>query len=394
MPHDVTSWFVDQTRQVGSEPKRVFKIGTSDYSDRVSKWPAFKRTAYEIKAVNPRVSLANADGDLNLFFENTYTLVNTCTLEIGFTHPTSGDELITVFTGFLKDVNYPRKECITLMKDRLLEFTQKKVGESDVPVEFTNELPSDIAWTLCTCYGELSTDSATNPDIDYDSFLEWAGIFSVDNILCDAYYDGQKVTEALTSLSKMTDSAIWVEGDGKVNFKRFTNASSFDIVLSVDDEILDLTIDVESQRLVNRQSVGFDYAQESDYWQKTVFAQNTTSVNTFGLNEETIEDESIWFNTSGSALNLAQRKVSLLSSPPKLFTLKIPLVGIYMQLGETVRLVDSFYGITSVDAWAITEYEYNMNTDQMQFVVDGAATLTPFILDVTELDSSAGEVLT
>jgi len=368
MPHDVTSWFVDQTRQVGSEPKRVFK--------------------------NPRVSLANADGDLNLFFENTYTLVNTCTLEIGFTHPTSGDELITVFTGFLKDVNYPRKECITLMKDRLLEFTQKKVGESDVPVEFTNELPSDIAWTLCTCYGELSTDSATNPDIDYDSFLEWAGIFSVDNILCDAYYDGQKVTEALTSLSKMTDSAIWVEGDGKVNFKRFTNASSFDIVLSVDDEILDLTIDVESQRLVNRQSVGFDYAQESDYWQKTVFAQNTTSVNTFGLNEETIEDESIWFNTSGSALNLAQRKVSLLSSPPKLFTLKIPLVGIYMQLGETVRLVDSFYGITSVDAWAITEYEYNMNTDQMQFVVDGAATLTPFILDVTELDSSAGEVLT
>ena len=388
MGYDVSSWFVDETKRIGSEPKRVFKIGTSDYSDRVNKWPTLRRTAQEIKAVNPRVPLANVDGILNHFFENSYLIPNKCTLEIGFTHPVSGDELITVFTGFLKNVQYPKPECVVSLKDRLWDFTEKKVGESDIPVQFSSEIPSDIAWTLCTCYGELSTDSATNPDIDYTSFQEWAGILSRDNIICDAYYDGQKITEGLGSLAKMTDSAIWVEGDGKINFKRFSNASSLDIVLTIDDEILDLTIDVVTQRLINRQSVAFNYSQESNYWQSTILYQDSTSVNTFGLNEELIEDETIWFVNSVHAMNLAQRRVAHYKDPPKLFDIKTPLVGIYRQLGETIRVVDSFYNQTSADAWAITEYNFNMNQDQVDFTVDGAATLIPFTLDISTLDQA------
>ncbi len=388
MGYDVTSWFVDETKRIGAEPKRVFKIGTSDYSDRVTKWPSLKRTAQEIKSVNPRIPLSNVDGEFNLFYENTYLMPNTCTLEMGFTHPTSGDELITVFTGYLKDVKYSNKECIVLMKDKIWDFTQKTAGESDVPVEFSSEIPSDIAWTLCTCYGGLSTDSDTNPDINYASFLEWAEVFSRDFIICDAYYDGKKITESLTSLAEMTDSAIWIEGDGKINFKRFTEASTLDMVLTIDDEILDLTIDVESQKLINKQGVAFGYAPESSYWQSTVYHQDSISVNTFGLYEETINDESIWYVSSVHALHLAQRKVALFKDPPKLFNLEIPLVGIYRQLGETIRLVDSFYNQTSADAWVIREYDYNMNNDKIKYAAGGATTFIPFTLDVSTLDQA------
>lgn len=388
MGHDVSSWFVDQTRAIGSEPKRVFKIGTSDYSDRVTKWPSIKRVGQEIKSVNPRIPLSNVDGKFNLFFENTYLMPNTCTLEMGFTHPESGDELITVFTGYLKSVKYPKKECSILMKDRLWDFTQITVGESDIPIEFTEDIPSDIAWTLCTCYGGLSTDSATNPDINYTSFQEWAGILSRDNIVCDAYYEGLKITEALSNLAKITDSAIWIEGDGKINFKRFSNASSLDMVLTIDDEIIDLTIDVDSQRLINKQGVAFNFSPESDYFQDTLYYQDSTSVNTYGLNEELFEDETIWFTNEAHAKNLAQRKVAHFKDPPKMFNIKTPLVGIHRVIGETIRLVDSFYNQTSADAWTIKEYEYQMQNDTVNYVTDGAATLIPFILDVSTLDQA------
>ena len=51
-------------------------------------------------------------------------------------------------------------------------------------------------------------------------------------------------------------------------------------------------------------------------------------------------------------------------------------------------MVDSFYNQTSADAWTIKEYEYQMQNDQVNYVTDGAATLIPFILDISTLDQA------
>lgn len=386
MAIDVSSWFVAQSLARASRPKRVFTVGGSDYSQRVTRWPSFKRTANEIKSINLSVPLANTDGGLNHFYENTYNMQQACAVQLGFTHPESGDELVTIYSGFLKNVSYSGKHCTLKLKDRLWSFTERKVGDSDNPVTFGTQLPSDVAWTLCTCYGELSAvQSTSNPDIDYDSFALWAATFSADTVQCQARYEGQKITEALERLGRMTDSAVWIEGDGKVTFRRFTEPDSRDFVLTR-DEYTDLAIDVEGLRLQNRQHVYWDYAPASDYWQRSVVAEDDTSVNTFGVHEDVIKDPTVWYVNTDSALNLAQRKVLLLKQPPKRFDVKTGLVGIQHQLGETVRLVDPFCGITSGSGWRFVEQQIDLDRGQARYEMDEATTANAFYLDVSYLD--------
>ena len=389
MAYDVTSWFLEQLESRNTRPKRVFKIGTSDYSDRVEKYPKFKRTANEIKSINININLANEDGLFNTFYHQTYTIPNTCFLQIGFTHPTSGDEMLTLYTGFLKDVNYPNKKTCTLrLRDRLWDFTERKVGDSDNHVDIGSTIPSDIAWTLCTCYGGLdTTQGSNNPDIDYISFLGWAAQFSADSVLMTAHYEGKKVVDALSRLGKMTESAIWIEGGGRLYFTRFEEPSSLDMTFTEDD-YKEIDIDVESLRMINRHFTYFDYSVVSDYWAKSVFAQESVSVNSFGLKEGLLSDDTIWHVDSIGALSISQRKVKLLQAPPKRFDLSTGLFGIQRQIGETVRIVDSFFGITSSSGWRVVEIEYDFDDGDARFFMDEATVMNGFYLDVSYLDGN------
>ncbi len=392
MGYDVTSWFIDQLSTIGAEPKRVYSIGTSDYSNRVTKWPVIDRSSRIFKSVSFTVPLANADGGMNHFFSDLYTIPNTATIKIGFTHPTSGDELISIFTGKIHNVGYSNKQCSILLKDRLFEFSNLKIGATNDPVTFDDALVSDIAWTLCTCYGGLdSTQGSNNTDIDYGSFEVWSNIFSRDSLFCDANYTGEKVKEALSILAEISDSAIWVEGDGRVTFKRFTEADSNDILFTR-DEFIDLSIDVETIGLINRQHVGFAYSTESDYWVQNVSFQNTASVNSFSLHEEKIENKSIWYTTSASAINLAQRRVVLYKTPPKRFKILTSFVGIHRQLSETIRLVDSFYNQDSSDPLRIISYKFDVDKGSVSYLADTATAFRAFTLDVSTLDNGV-EVL-
>ena len=83
MAYEVSSYFLEQVAKRGQSPVRKFYIGTSDYSERVTKWPTFKRTANNIKSINIDIPLANADGHFNTFYHDTYLMPNTVTLEMG-----------------------------------------------------------------------------------------------------------------------------------------------------------------------------------------------------------------------------------------------------------------------------------------------------------------------
>jgi hypothetical protein len=298
----------------------------------------------------------------------------------------TADEYAKIFTGFLKDVHYSQKQCTLRIKDRLWDFAERKVGDPDAHVDIGSSIPSEIAWTLCTCYGGLSSvRSASNPDIDYPSFLTWAAQFSQDNILMSANYQGMTVAEAVGRLGKMTDSAVWVEGDGKLAFKKFIEPSSLDITFTR-DEFKDILIDVESLRVINRHYTNFDYSVGSEYWQKTVFTQNSVSVNSFGLYEDAAKDETVWYVDSVGAMGLSQRKVNLLSNPPARFGLTSGLYGIHKQIGETVRLVDSFYDLTSGSGWRMVESRFDMDRAGLKLTLDEATVMNGFYLDVSDLD--------
>lgn len=389
MSYDVTSWFVSQLELRSSEPKRYFFISGSDYSDKVTKWPKFKRTANRVIASKATISLANDDGEMNFFHERLYTMPNTCSVKVGFTHPQSGDELITIFSGDIKEVKYPRKQtCQLNLRDRLWALAEKKIGDSDAKVTFSSQIPSEIAWTICTCYGELdNTQSSANVHIDYDTFLEWAGQFSANNVEMAADYDGQKVNEALIDLGEMSDSAIWTDGNGKINFKRYTEPSSLDFVLTP-NELLDVVIKVDGLNIINKAWVYGDYAVESDYWQINAFAQDTTAVNTYGLHENIWKNEHIWYVDSVSCLNLASRMTWNYKYPPKKFNLKTTVVGLHREIGETVRFVDSFYNVTSGSGWRFSEISIDVNNFKVEYGMNQAYGGRAFFLDYSSLDSS------
>jgi hypothetical protein len=381
MSYVVTSWFIDQLALAASEPVRKLTIGSSDYSDFVSRWPKIKWTVNDLKAVNPSITLYNQDGALNNFYNNTYLITTSADIQFGFTHPTSGDELITLWQGWLKRVNYRRGNCIVSFEDKIRTLGERTVGDSKTPVTYATDIPSDIADSLVQSHGQL--DFATN--IDSSDFFIWADVFSRDTVQGAARYEGVKVRDAITRLAKMTDSAVWIAGDGKIHFKRFEAVSSNDITLT-DNEVNFVDINLDDTRLINKQWVYGDYKQESNFYNIIVNHVSTSSVNTYGVREDIMRDETFWFADSASAFNMASRKTVLFHDVPKKFNLQTNLIGLQLEIGDTIRFVDDFFSITSADAWRITEYNLNIDKGVIDFELDEAASLYGFILDIDRLD--------
>lgn len=393
MPYSVTSWFMDQTVERSPDVARKFTIGASDYSDRVLRWPRLRRNHNDIRPVEISIDLANEDQDLNIFKADKTLLRADCQVQIGFTHPQSGDEFITVHQGRVSRVKYQGGVANLTIRDKIKDFTERTIGTSDLPVTFTDTdyLPSEIAWTLCTCYGGLvdSRDNA-NADIDFANFSAWAGIWSGDNVFLKARFDGMKVNDALRRLGKMTHSAIYLENN-KLEFFRFAEADSHETLLDA-DRIGDLTLEIDDAKIVNKQIVLADYDVNSRFHKITTIAQDTASVNSFGVREDIVRDETIWYTGSATALNLAQRLVDFGANPYEKYVIEGPLVPIARQIGETVRLVDSHLGVDSSSTWRLMDYEFDLDRGRSRLQVDGSQIYFPFTLDDDVLGLLDGQI--
>lgn len=383
---DVSSWFIDQINNKASEPIKVFTMADSDHSSRVSKWPTISKNVEEIKPVNISVNLSNVDGLYNEFYEQLYTLNASCHLDIGFTHPTSGNELVRLYTGTIEKVSYSNNECIAYIKDKTYDISLRKIGNTDEHVDFASQIPSDIAWTLCTCYGGLSdVTSTSNVDIDYTSFNEWAATFSADSVVTTANFQGELVVKGLQELMQYTDSFNWVDGDGKLVFQRFTEASSLDFLVN-DGEYKKFSLDINAGALVNKQYVSYNYSVGSEYWQTQASDVDSTSVNSFRQHDHVIESKNVWYTDSNHAENLATRRLTRLKTPPKNFTLDLPLFGIHREPGNTLRIVNSFYNVSSSDGWRVSGQKINLHELSTQVKTNEALVANAFYLDVSELD--------
>lgn len=375
----VSSWFIDQLSAKTSEPKRSLTIAGSDYSERVIKWPRFKRTWDMVRPTDLAISLANEDQAMNFFVNTPTNLQADCLLKFGFTHPTSGDEFITMYQGTVQRAQYGRGACTLRLLDKMKAFTERTVGDKDAPAIFSGGLPSDIAWTLCTCYGGLSNImSDSNPDIEWGTFQSWAAVFSEDTVLMDAQFEGMKVAEGLKRIAHMTDSAIFNE-HGQVEFRRFSVIDSNTTFLG-DDHILDLTLTVDDAEIVNRQIVYGDYDVTSDQYATEALSVSSSSVNSFGAREDLLKDNAMWYVGSASAQNMAQRRTLHLSEPINRYIVDTVIIPMNRSLGEAIRISDSFIGISSLGLRLMSS-EVDMDKGLMRLEVDASRLLTPFILD-------------
>lgn len=385
MPYSVSSWFVDQCALENPPVKRRLLIAGSDYTDYVGRWPSVSRKWNDLRAMSVSIQLSNEDQTFNFFRTNKTTLRSSIQLQIGFTHPTSGDEFITAFAGTSERVSFESGAVNLTVSDKLKQLSERVVGASNSPAVFSSSimLPSDIAWTLCTCYGGLSSiQSTSNPDINYQSFLDFASVLSFDNVLMGGRFEGQKVAEGLRKIADMTQAAIVLVED-KISFYRFSTANSFVSSLST-DHVKDISLTIDDLDMVNKQWVYGDYRVESKYWPLAVFDTRSASVSSFGLREQVMKDESVWYVTSAAAINMAQRVMSTAGLPYDRVTLSTPLVPLFKQIGEIIAVSDALIGNSS--GYRIMGYNLNLEDGSMKMELDASQLVMPFTLDVSELD--------
>lgn len=383
MGYQVTSWFMDQLDLPSSEPKRVFYIGASDYSNYVMRWPTIRREWDQVYAARITIDLQNDNNELSFFKSAPVTITSSCSLKLGFTHPQSGDELITLFSGRIQSVRFKKGKLTLGLQDKIKVFNETQLGTQDAPVTFTNTdyFPSEIAWTIATSYGGLSAiQSDSNPDIDYASYTSWHAVFTADFIYMRAEFQDKKIRSAMRSLAQMTHSAIYVEND-KLFFKRFTEVDSGNVTYVSNDHIDDVSLELDDKDLVNRMSVYGSYQVTSRTWGIQTLTIDTVSVNSYGPYDNQIKDENIWYVESRGCTNLGERLIVTEGVPAENYNMETDLFPFARQIGETLIFTDSYFNITSSDNWRLMGYQLSMETGKMTLNVSRNLVLTPFILD-------------
>ena len=366
---------------------RMLYIGDSDYSDKVITWPKITRKANNFQSVNVSITLDNNSADLNLFYNNVYNIPQTILLKIS--DPSTDYDLQTIYTGYLKQVKYSDNKCILTLKDKLFDFYRESIGTNETPVEFSSVIPSDMLWTICTCYGGLSnTETTSNTDIDYQSFLDISHTFSYDNLTCSGRFAGVKISEALTDFVKMTNCLIYTERDGRLTFKNFLKEQSSATVHLDTTKYNKFDIDIDSKRLINRQYVYFNYNVSSNDWDDITYRENATSQESYGLHENILKSNKIWLENSADANILADQILLSYKAPPKELTVKSTLYAREYEIGNAMSLTNSFYSLDSNTDWRITEYIFDMSNGSIIFTLDGASLNPAFYLDVSCLDGS------
>ncbi len=300
-------------------------------------------------------------------------------------------EEYVIFRGKPNVINYSGGKCRLTLTDKFEQLSSRVVGTDDVPVNYlsSNYLPSDIAWWLVTSYGGFdSVESTSNTDIDYQLFSNWASIFSENSVFVQAHFTGQKISECLRKLARITRSAIYINHDinhTKLEFNRFTVINSNAVELA-NENIFDLSAEIKRASMVNRQYVKANYDIDSDFFNITVVDADSTSINSFGAREEIEEDKNIWYVDSVSALDLAQRIIFTNAEPLESITVKTGLGGIGRLIGETVSITDPQLDLVS--GYRILERRINTDTGEITFNGNRSALANPFTLDVSALDSS------
>ncbi len=383
----------------------IFGVDTSSY--QLSGF-----NGAEVNTSQTRAALVQIDGTefyryhFTVTWSQDSTLVDSCTLSV-FPAVSSGfgvedasitgsldlaqiavgvEEAVTVYSGKTERFKFTQGRCEASIVDKFKQLTERVIGTRDNPVTYTgsNYIPADIAWWAITSYGGYSSvKSSNNPDIDYDAWLDWWSVFSSDAVYVNAKFEGIKVGEVLRKIGRMTRSAIHIPQD-RITFKRFTLADTYATDLD-DAKLLDVSVDVDDKELVNRQYVAADYDTTSDYFATTVMDEDTSSVNSFGLKEDTEDDKAIWYVGSGPALNLAQRIISTNGEPYDKIEARTTLVGMLRQVGETITVTDSFTGITG-DGFRIMGLEFDMDKAEIRFQADRSQYFGGFVLDTSTLD--------
>ena len=405
----VTSWFLGQAlRPGGTELMRQALIVTSDgdtwdVSGRVLRWPTIKQTTGRFQATKLNVTLAavqDASEDhpfLRFDFDTNSMMVayekgTRLKLSMGYVHPFSGPELVTMFDGRIEATKWRRGTVGLRLRGADLRLEDMQLGNVHSPMYVGSAVqsstwisPHSVAWIACSSAGLDVTTDSTNEDINWDKWYTWRETFS-DNAIhfqkhsCVAAFTGQKVGAVLNEIARQTHSLIGVDINGKVVVARRNAANTagspvFDSL----KHLMDLEYNIGRDRGAQHVTVMNNYNVGSVKWANAPYEVYNAHIGyTWGYRHERWESTKFWYQVQSAARFNAYQLIgysstSMPADQKQYFPsarVTMPFIGSYLEITDSFRMVDSWAGVSSGTEWYITSKGTSMETGKVVFDVE------------------------
>jgi hypothetical protein len=376
--HEASSFYVGKNTSTNpSSIKRVFRFAEVDRNDRVVTYPTINRNYTDVVAKPFTMKLENASKLFNEIIEDRTKFKQTGMVEYGYQSSTYSADVLCLGGGFLTNANYDNGEVSFTFKNQMGKLAETRMSvdtTSRQGISFvgSNWNPADLTWTILTVNSlslQLSSvKSYTNPDIHYDSWKAWYDTLDSENITVNGYFPfATNFQKALQSIAENTDSAIYVEGDNRIYFKRnLVGVESFAATVQNSD-IISISTQGDAYDMCNQYSVPISYAVTGGSLglpHSTVVFNDTASQNSFGIVQHEPTTSLIWYTNSANANNLAQRIVFRRKEPEVALKIKTPIKYLNQQLADLFYVTHDATGLNDVPYTLIGE-SINVETQTM-----------------------------
>jgi hypothetical protein len=374
----VSSWFLDQMRAQHSSPRRYFLFGGSDYSDRVLRWPAVQYRADTINLGTINLSLGNIGRPFQFLVDSPRSLTTSCEIALSFSHPTSGEERISLYLGQPAHVEFGEDgtQVRLQLQGKTRTLTDAVLGSAvqsgGLDFATSGYYPADLAWYLVTSYGGLSAlANLGNPDLDYAQWSAWRELNVIRDDRVKAYLAGEKIYSVLNDLAAMSSITISFQ-DAKLRFQPVFDAASADLQGFAPREIGTVRLALDPSRLLNRVDVDADYSPASGRFLASVSKVHSDSQSRFGLRSTRYGRSSVWFSTAADGRYLAEDLIRFNHDPSPRLSVTTPLAGgVNRVVGDVLMFTDSYLGVSS-QAFRVTEMRLDLDQGQIEFELEQA----------------------
>ena len=348
--HELTPFFVNE--QQSTNPRSIvkqFSFNNSVFSDRVIRFPAVSKAYKDVVGKPFTITLENASQLMNEVIQNRTNFRSSGEISFGYQFNPSFTDFGCVGKGFLINANYNNSTVRLNFKNQMDILSQVFVSTdttSQQGASFINSNwnPADLTFNVLTSnsYGAGldSTTTTSNTDIDYQSWVDWKNTFGSESIVVQGFFPyGTNYVQALQGIAEITDSAIYVEANNKVYFRRnLVGNNSFSAVVSGSD-IISFEAKGDAYDMCNRYTVPVSFNVQSNAVvgpASTVTRDNTASINSYNVIRKQPTSNVIWYVDTAGAANLGDRIVFRRKEPEVALNIKTPLKYMQQQLGDIV----------------------------------------------------------
>lgn len=317
----------------------IFNYDSTDYSDWVIDISPISRDS-ELTSSYVAVKLNNNAGTFNNFIDSLTALNKTAYIGIAFEGLAEEHKL---FTGYCESVELDLDTVTMTIKDKFAICFANTVGSGEVPVEVdgVTRICANFVWDLLTIYAGLDdTANSSNPDIDYDAWGDWYDILDELNneYRLSAYLTGQTVGECLKRIATMTNSYIWVKGDGKISFAHYSdgNLGSFPYTK---EYCLDRRYKSTMDGVIDY--VKCYYGYDKDTWEPQGFKDGQLIIYNSAM-DLVEEDRTIWHATEKSATRFVAETLARFNPPLSTFEIQTAMAGFISDIANIENLLNHY----------------------------------------------------